>query len=365
MMDILAYIQSLFLPIVVLIIIVVYSSKNSRLPWNWPIIGMVPAVVANLYRLLDKSIKILETNGGTFLFKGPWFANMDILLTTNPANVHHIMSSNFLAYPKGAEWKKRFDIFGETLFNSDFEEWKKHRVFIRGFLSHQQFHQLMPKIFQDSMETELIPSLERVSIQDVPLDLQHLLSRHMFYIACRMATGYDPNDFGVDSHNNLFLDAISDAFEAIFTRHLLPQSVWRLEKWLEIGKEKKLKDAWITLDALFSKYISLKQKEISNRVKDDDVDFNALELHMIGHKLVEPLSNISYKVIRDNVLGIMFATHDTTSTVLTWFFWLLSNHLEIETKIRDEMKKFSSQKRATKKWPTFDAEELSKMVYLC
>ncbi|XWS24940.1 hypothetical protein CRYUN_Cryun27aG0027800 [Craigia yunnanensis] len=363
MMGILAYIQFLILPIVLLIVVLVYSTKNSRLPWNWPVIGMLPAVVSNLHRLLDKSTEILESKGGTFLLEGPWFANMDILLTSNPANVHHIMSANFLAYPKGIEWKKRFDIFGETLFNSDFEEWKNHRVFIRGFLSHQRFHQLMPKIFQDSMEKEFIPSLERVSKQEDPVDLQHLLSRHIFFIACRMATGYDPSSFDVDSHDNLFSDAISDAFEAVFARHLLPESVWRLQKWLGIGKEKKLKDAWITLDRLFSEYISLKRKELSNRVAEEDMHFDALELHMIEHKLVEPLS-ISYKVIRDNVLGIMFATHDTTSRVLSWFFWLLSKHPVVETKIREEMKKSSAENGTTKKWQTFDAEELSKMVYL-
>ncbi|KAE8684527.1 hypothetical protein F3Y22_tig00111128pilonHSYRG00123 [Hibiscus syriacus] len=209
---------------------------------------------------------------------------------------------------------------------------------------------------------ELIQSLDRLSSQEVPVDFQHLLSKHMFHIACRMATGYDPSRFSIDSHESRFSDAISDAFEAIFARHLLPESVWRLQKWLGVGKEKKLNDAWVTLDHLFSQYISLKQKELSNRATMDDVevDFNAVELHMIGHKLVEPLS-ISEEVIRDNVLGIMFATHDTTSTVLTWFFWLLTKHPKVETKIRQEMKKLL---HGTTKSVIFDPEELSKMVYL-
>ncbi|XVF29819.1 hypothetical protein REPUB_Repub16aG0004000 [Reevesia pubescens] len=362
MIGILAYINFLILPIVLFVLVLVYSSKNSRFPWNWPAIGMLPAVFSNMHRLLDKTTEILESSRGTFLLKGPWFSNMDILLTSNPANVHHIMSSNFSAYPKGIEWKKKFDIFGETLFNSDFQEWKNHRVFIRGFLSHQRFHQLMPKIFQDSLDKELTPSLERASRQEVPVDLQHFLSRHIFSIACRIATGYEPSSFSFDSHDNLFSDAISNAFEAIFARHLLPESVWRLQKWLGIGKEKKLKDAWITLDRLFSEYISLKRKELSTRETEEEVDFNALELHMIEHKLVEPLS-ISYKVIRDNVLGLMFATHDTMSTVLTWFFWILSKHPVVETKIREEMKK-SLPENGTTTWLTYDPEELSNMVYL-
>ncbi|KAJ4850904.1 hypothetical protein Tsubulata_009465, partial [Turnera subulata] len=49
---------------------------------------------------------------GTYIFEGPWFANMDMLGTVNPANVQYIMSTNFANYPKGAEFKKMFDIFG-------------------------------------------------------------------------------------------------------------------------------------------------------------------------------------------------------------------------------------------------------------
>ncbi|KAK8580164.1 hypothetical protein V6N13_143288 [Hibiscus sabdariffa] len=357
-MEILAYLQFLILPTALLVVLLFYSSKNTKLPCNWPVLGMLPAVFSNSDRILDKSTEILESNGGTFLFKGPWFANMNILFTSNPADVHHIMSANYSAYIKGAEWKKKFDVFGGSLLKSDLDEWKNHRVFIRGFLSHQRFQQQMPKIFQDSMG-ELFQTLDRLSSQEVPVDFQHLLSKHVFHIACRMATGYDPSCFGIDSHESRFSGAISDAFEAIFARHIHPESVWRLQKWLGVGKEKKLKDAWITLDHLFSQYISLKQKELSNRepMEDVEVDFNALELQMIGNKAVEPMS-ISREVIRDNVLGIMFATHDTTSTALTWFFWLLTKHPEVEFKIRQEMKD------RTAKSVTFDAEEMSKMVYL-
>ncbi|KAE8666595.1 hypothetical protein F3Y22_tig00112496pilonHSYRG00054 [Hibiscus syriacus] len=228
-MEILAYLRFLILPVALLFVVLFYSSKNTKLPRNWPLLGMLPAIVSNSDRLLDKRTEILESNGGTFLFKGPWFANMNILFTCNPANVHHIMSENLSAYAKGAEWEKNFDVFGGTILNSDFEQWKNHRFFIRGFLSHQRFQQLMSKIFQDSMG-ELIQTLDRLSSQEVPVDFQHLLSKHMFHIACRMATGYDPSCFGIDSHESRFSDAISDAFEAIFARHLLPESVWRLQK---------------------------------------------------------------------------------------------------------------------------------------
>ncbi|CBI21518.3 unnamed protein product, partial [Vitis vinifera] len=73
------------------------------LPWNWPLLGMFPSVFLHLHRIHDRVTDILEKSGCTFLVKGPWFCNMDLLVTTDPANVHYIMSSHFSNFPKGSE----------------------------------------------------------------------------------------------------------------------------------------------------------------------------------------------------------------------------------------------------------------------
>ncbi|CAA7047261.1 unnamed protein product [Microthlaspi erraticum] len=58
------------------------------------------------------------------------------------------------------------------------------------------------------------------------------------------------------------------------------------------------------------------------------------------------------KFIRDVALSLLLAGRDTTSSALTWFFWLLSKHPQVMTKIRYEIN--------TK----FDPTDLEKLVYL-
>ncbi|KAK6257742.1 hypothetical protein QUC31_001201, partial [Theobroma cacao] len=202
--------------------------KNKDLPWNWPIIGMLPMILTNWHRLADRCTEILESSGGTFTLKGFWFVNMDLIITSDPANVHHILSSNFSIFATGCD-------------------------------------------------------------------------------AC--------SSFPVSFHENIFPNAIANACEAIFARHIFPESIWKLQKWLGIGKEGKLRDAWITIDNVLAEQISLKRKEMSDRMAEEDIDFNALELHLIGHRLLGPLS-VSNSLIRDNMLALMFGTQDTTSTAL-------------------------------------------------
>ncbi|XVF29818.1 hypothetical protein REPUB_Repub16aG0003900 [Reevesia pubescens] len=350
---------------ILLITFLGYSRKNSSLPYNWPLVGMLPALLPHFKRFHDKTVEILESSGGTFqiLPKNSRFIDMDILLTSSPANVHHIMSANFSGYPKGVEWRKRFDIFGDSVFNFDFEKWKYHRTIVRGFLNHQRFQEIMPKIFEESMEKQLIPSLEHVSKQEVPEAFQDLIEKHIFYFSCRMITGCDMGSFQTTSHVNLFSKAIADACEAIASRYLLPESIWKLQKLLGIGKEKRLSEARITLDHLVSEYMAMKRKELSNILRKEDTNFSALDLVLIKDELFGDLSEASDKVIRENILSFMLAAHDTASTAISWFFWLLSKHPAVEKRIKEEIQQYLPE-NGEKNWLAYGAKELNKMVYL-
>nr|BAH56961.1 AT1G57750 [Arabidopsis thaliana] len=67
------------------------------------------------------------------------------------------------------------------------------------------------------------------------------------------------------------------------------------------------------------------------------------------YKLLKPNKD---KFIRDVIFSLVLAGRDTTSSVLTWFFWLLSKHPQVMAKLRHEIN--------TK----FDNEDLEKLVYL-
>ncbi|XVE55133.1 hypothetical protein DITRI_Ditri03aG0136000 [Diplodiscus trichospermus] len=164
MMAMLAYVALMIITIVLAIAFLGYCRKNSSLPYNLPLVGMLPALAPHFHRFHEKAVEILGSSCGTFQFqpKSSCFLNMNILLTSNPANVHHVMSQNFSVYPKGDEWRKRFDIFGDSGFNFDFEKWNYYRKLVRGFLNHQKLQELMPKVFEDSFDVREIFSYKKV-----------------------------------------------------------------------------------------------------------------------------------------------------------------------------------------------------------
>ncbi|KAI9161870.1 hypothetical protein LWI28_021548 [Acer negundo] len=273
------------------------------------------------------------------------------------------MSANFSNYVKGSEWRKRLDIFGDhhSLFNSDFDEWKQQRKVVRAFLSHQQLNQHVAKIIPDIIEKGLIPILDNLSEQGTVVDLQDLFARYTFEFASLIATGSKANCLmRIGLAENQFQKAIDDACEAIFARLLIPETFWKLQRWLGIGKERKYKKSWKILDKFWEKYLSIKREKLC----EDQEGFNALTCYLTPHEIVgqTPTSN----VMRGNIVGLIFATEDTTSTALSWFFWLLSKNPVSEIKIRQEVIKHIFPQNQVKKWrPTAGSlEQLNKLVYL-
>ena len=72
-----------------------FKSRRSSLPTNWPIVGMTPSMSWHFHCIHDYTANLLKQNGGTFMYKGPWFANADLLFTSDPDNFNYISSTNF------------------------------------------------------------------------------------------------------------------------------------------------------------------------------------------------------------------------------------------------------------------------------
>ncbi|KAJ0096451.1 hypothetical protein Patl1_27774 [Pistacia atlantica] len=218
MMALALLLQWIFMPVIFILFLHSYTQKCNKLPlWNFPLLGVLPHFLINFHRLHDKLAEVLERSHGSLLIKPSWFAQNDLFLTSDPANVHHIMSTNFQNYPKGPEWREKFDIFGEDgIFNSDFKAWELHRKVARALFSHQKFQQLATKTMREITQKGLVPVLEHVSEQNKEFDLKDLLNRGTFDFACAITTGYNRNFLSMEQPEVPFVKAIDDACEAIF-----------------------------------------------------------------------------------------------------------------------------------------------------
>ncbi|KAL0398991.1 UNVERIFIED_CONTAM: Alkane hydroxylase MAH1 [Sesamum radiatum] len=336
---------------------VIGRKEKCSLPTNWPILGMSPAMLKNIGRLHQYTTEMLELSGGTFVFKGPWFTNMDRILTSDPANVHYILTKNFPNFSKGPEFKKIFDIFGDGIFAAEHESWEIQRKTIKALMMQPRFQELVATTSRNKVETGLIPILERAAKVGTEVDVQELFQRLAFDCSCIAVLGHDPASLCMELPHLPHERAFADIGEALEYRHILPQVIWKLQRWAQVGKERKLKEGMKNIYKFLAHCVSLKHQNYTARMGIGREDFDILSSYMRaieGNGNDAPASQ-SHEFLIDTLWNLVGAGKDTISATLTWFFWLLATHPAEEEKIRLEI---------CTTWKYTNMEELRKLIYL-
>jgi len=350
----------------VAILFLLYINYWRRKIPNWPIIGMLPAL-RHLSNFHDNTTKALKRHGGTFRFEGPWFTNISFIVTTDPMNVHHITSKNFSNYGKGSNFQENFEALGNSIFNSDSHEWKQERIMFHLILKNKSFKNFSQQTIQKKLENWLLPFLNDVSEAGAEVDLQDVLNRFTFDTICTIGFGIDPNCLP-DKFNELreiaYLKSPPVMEEVVLYRHFIPSCLWKLQKWLNVGQEKKFKIAHENLNRFLYNLMSSNSKreerhKCSNGEVIDQCFFDMVKsLAKEGHGNGE----ISEKYFKDTALTLLFAGNGTISSSLSWFFWLVSTHPVVEANIIQEIKDNLLTQQENQIF--FREDDFDKLVYL-
>ncbi|XP_028752007.1 alkane hydroxylase MAH1-like [Neltuma alba] len=168
---------------------------------------------------------------------------MNYVVTCDPMNVHHIMSKNFVNYVKGTEFREIFEALGDGIFSVDSDLWKYHRALLHSLFKSESFKNFLAKRVQKKVLSCLFPLLDHMEKQGIEVDLQEVFNRFNFDIVCSTILGCDPKSLAVDLPEVACERAFSEVGESIFYRHIVPKSIWKLQRWLGIGAEKKMAEA--------------------------------------------------------------------------------------------------------------------------
>ncbi|WVY93616.1 hypothetical protein V8G54_032704 [Vigna mungo] len=334
-------------------------------PKVWPMIGSVPELVMNRNRVHDWIASNLRQTGGSPTYQTctlslPFFARKQgfFTVTSCPRNIEHILRTRFDNYPKGPHWQAAFhDLLGQGIFNSDGETWLMQRKTAALEFTTRTLRQAMARWVNRTIKNRLWCILDKAAKENVSVDLQDLLLRLTFDNICGLTFGKDPETLSPDLRENPFTVAFDTATEITLQRLLYPGIIWRFEKLLGIGKEKKLEQSLNVVETYMNDAVSAREKSPS-----DDLLSRFMKKRDAAGK---PLSAAT---LRQIALNFVLAGRDTSSVALSWFFWLVMNHPTVEDKILDELTAVLTSTRGgdRRRWTeeAVDFEEAERLVYL-
>ncbi|XAR58611.1 hypothetical protein NMG60_11014082 [Bertholletia excelsa] len=302
-----------------------FSSKSSKIPRSYPIIGSF----FDLYKNRDRHIQwtsdlVLSSPTATFILHRP-LGRLNVF-TANPANVQHILKTNFQNYQKKQSWK-----FQRQVASHEFNT-KSLRKFVEQVVDAELNDRLIP-IFSDAANNKTV------------LDLQDILQRFAFDNICEIAFGHDPEYLSPSLPEEKFAVAFETAVKISGQRfNSIHPLVWKIKRLLNIGSEKQLRIA-VNVVREFAKQIVTEKKDLSEKSTLESADLLSRFLSS-GHSDEE--------FVMDIVISFILAGRDTTSAALIWFFWLISRHPDVENQI---LKEINEKSEAT------IYEEVKDMVY--
>ncbi|CAN1827618.1 Alkane hydroxylase MAH1 [Linum perenne] len=333
----------------------VVRKRNSSIMPNWPLIGMAPSLHWHVSRDLLHHLftQFLKQNGGSFMFIGPIFTNQHFFFTSDPMNVQHIFSRNFLNYPKGKALKEILEPLGDGITAVDGDFWKAQREMVHTIINNSKFEQLVLRTLHRKLDTGLFPILDKNNASNQQLDLQDLMKRLSFDTISSIVLGFDPKSLSLELPHLDYAEAFDAMEEAILYRHCVPRSVWKFQKWLGIGEEAKMAKAYECFMGFLEERIKEKINDGGDNGDHADVLTQILlESERIGRPDFDFLRDITLNFLRDVTFNFLVAGRDTIASAMTWFFWLVAINLAVEKNILEEMSSIPSM------------EELMRLVYL-
>ncbi|KAF4130330.1 Cytochrome P450 [Phytophthora infestans] len=195
----------------------------------------------------------------------------------------------------------------------------------------------MATVVQENVNT-LNEILEHSMDNAESLDLFHVLNRFTFEVISEIAFGIK---FGglVSKSEHPVEAAFNFAQQRMFERFQEPMRLWKLQRWLNVGSEHRLRKIIQIIDNTCYDIISRSMEERKTAASAaTDGKRNIISLFLDGASDdTKSDQDLDPKYLRDIVVSFMTAGRDTTTAALSWFFYTVSQHPEVEEKIRDEI----------------------------
>ena len=300
-------------------------------PRGLPLLGMMPEMIRDMLGLFTNTAR---DYGGIAQVK---LLNKDYILVTDPDYIKYILQDNYKNYIRGRSVETGRDLLGNGLPLIDGDFWLRERRMLQPAFHRERLGQLTNRIA--AVINTFLQDWAGKANQNQTLDLDDEMMRLTLTVIIKAMFSAQIDDK---------IPSLSHAFNVASSFMLWrSQQLWKLPLSVPLPRHTEYNRA---LNVLNDTIYPL----ITDRRNNPQDDLLGMMLEMRDAESGEGLSD---QQARDEVVTIFFAGHETTAATLTWAFYLLSQHPEIEERIRAEL-----QSVLNERLPTF--ADLPRLVYL-
>jgi cytochrome P450 len=241
---------------------------------------------------------------------------LHVYQVTHPDMVRQILVEQADKFHKPRLLKGAFRPFaGDGLLTSDGARWKQQRK-----LMQPAFHHAQLAIYGDYMVTRSLQAIDEFDDERV-VDVQEEMTRLTLAIVVKCLFSADVSRDATEVGR--LMSAVLDA-----ANHRL-NSAFQLPSWMPTARNLREKRALARLDEILAAVIA------ARRVSSDAS--NDLLSMLLAAFDEDSGARMSDRQLRDEMMTLFLAGHETTATALTWAWYLVSQHPEVEARLLGEL----------------------------
>ncbi|XP_042513225.1 protein LUTEIN DEFICIENT 5, chloroplastic [Macadamia integrifolia] len=270
------------------------------------------------------------TYGGIFrLMFGP----KSILIVSDPSIAKHILKDNSKAYSKGILAEILDFVMGKGLIPADGEVWRvRRRAIVPAF--HQKYVTATISLFGQATE-RLCNKLDVAASDGEDVEMESLFSRLTLDIIGKAVFNYD---FDSLSNDTGIVEAVYTVLREAEDRSVSPIPFWEIPIWKDISpRQKKVRAALKLVNDTLDDLIAMCKRMVDQEELQFHEEYMNEQDPSILHFLVASGDDVTGKQLRDDLMTMLIAGHETSAAVLTWTFYLLSKEPCVMSKLQNEV----------------------------
>jgi cytochrome P450 len=281
-------------------------------PRGYPVLGVLPHLRSDPIRtFLDAANRYGEF---VHLKAGPYHG----FLASDPADIKHVLQDNARNYHKSPLYDRLRDSLGNGLLTSEDSFWLHQRR-----LAQPAFHRQRLQAMADVMVACTSQMLERWDQSTSPADPRDVGAEMMALTQSIIVRTMFSTDLGAAG-------AVLDRTWPIINRRI-GETFWstKLETSLPLPANRRFWRALRELDTVVYQIIAERRQ-----TRRDESDLLSM---FLAARDDETGAGMTDRQLRDEVVTMLLAGHETTSLLLSWTYYLLSQHPGARRSIEDEV----------------------------
>lgn len=261
---------------------------------------------------------LIDTYGDLAYFKIGFYSGY---LVNHPNHCQHVLITNNHNYNKANyNYRKLKPVLGDGLITASGDRWLHHRRLIQPIFHRGRIASVGN--ITTKATNEMLTNWTQFANRGQPVDLDRELMRLTLKVVAKFLFSVDAGPLATTIRKafTTLNEDIAHRFRNVFIPPL----------WIPTSRNRRFAEARAELD----RHV---YRMIEGRREGNESRHDLLDTLLVAQRESQSHEELSDRHIRDEVMTLLLAGHETTANLLAWTSYLVSRHSRVEQRLIDEL----------------------------